>query len=165
MSWYVFFNLPHLNKGLNLNTMKLTLKNNGWLAPSALPLSDFLESNEFLKDGNGNNANIPAVNLFENEEEYTIELGVPGMDKEDFSIKIDDGILTISVEKETETEDNMDGEYTYREYNYNTFSRSFTLPEDAMEDEIEASYEGGELFVYIPKATNVVLSGRHIEVV
>ena len=148
---------------LKLNTMKLKLRNNGWLAPSNSPISDFFESNEFLNDGTFDWGRTPAVNVFENEDEYTIELAIPGMDKDDFNIRVDEGVLTISCENDFE-EDIVEGEYTHREYNYNSFSRSFTMPEDAMEDEIEANYVAGELVISIPKAVDVVMSGHEIEV-
>ena len=142
--------------------MKLKLRNNGWLAPSKSPLSEFFEANEFLNERNRDGFSLPAVNVFEDTEEYTIELAVPGMEKEDFTLSIEDGVLTISAESELEDVDEFEGEYTYREYNYKTFSRSFNLPEDAMEDDIEAIYKNGELIISIPKAADVVKQGREI---
>ena len=145
--------------------MKLRVRNNRWLAPSNSPLSDFFEANEFLNDGSLNRVKTPAVNIFENEEEYTIELAAPGMEKDDFTVKVDDGVLTISAESSEKKNDEIEGEYSHREYDYSSFCRSFNLPGDAMEDEIEACYEGGELIISIPKAINVVTSGREIEIV
>ena len=143
--------------------MILTVRNNGWLLPLNSPLSDFFESNEFLSDGSKTRNDLPAVNVFEAEDGYTIEVAAPGMDKDDFSVSVDDGILTISAETVVE-EDDRDGEYTFREYDYNSFSRAFTLPQNAMEDGIEAAYENGELIISIPKRIDVVTNGREIEI-
>jgi HSP20 family molecular chaperone IbpA len=67
-----------------------------------------------------------SVNVKENQQNYDIELAVPGMKKEDFKISLDRNILTISSEQKSETEEkNENGKYTRREFNYNAFSRSF----------------------------------------
>lgn len=94
--------------------------------------------------------NMPATNIRENEREYTIELAAPGMAKDDFAIDVDEGMLTISSQKEedsTKEEDN----FTRREYNYSSFSRSFRLPEGVSPDEIKARYEEGVLKIAVPK--------------
>jgi len=116
--------------------------------------SDFFDK-EF---GNWTNSNfsktettLPAVNILENDDAFTVEVAAPGMKKNDFDINIFENVLTISSEKSEENEE-KDKNYSRREYKYLSFKRSFTLPKDIVDDEkIEAKYENGELFITIPK--------------
>lgn len=103
-----------------------------------------------------NNAfeNIPAVNISEKDGEYHIELAVPGMNKEDFNIEIHDGIMSISSEvKEESTSEEKN--YSKREFNYSSFERRFTLPENAEEEKVAAKYEDGILKISVPKAAEI----------
>src|SRR4051812_42675783 len=87
---------------------------------------------------------IPALNIHEDREFFHIEMAAPGLKKEDFVVEIEGKTLTISCEKELEN--NQPGEnknYARREYNYTTFSRSFTLPENVNMEKIDASYSQG----------------------
>jgi HSP20 family protein len=93
----------------------------------------------------------PAVNISEKDTEYAIELAVPGYKKEDFKVSTDDGLLTISAETKNEQKENGE-EYTRREYNYSSFSRSFRLPDNVKDDGIDAKYTDGLLKLRIPKA-------------
>lgn len=93
---------------------------------------------------------VPAVNVKENPDNYTVSLAVPGLKKEDFKIDMDGNMLTISCEKE-ENEEEKDEKYTRKEYNYFSFSRSFTLPEDVKQDAIDARYEDGVLNIKLPR--------------
>ena len=95
----------------------------------------------------------PAVNIKETEKSFDIELAAPGMEKKDFKIDLKNGVLTVSAKHETKTEENDEkNNYTRREFSYQSFSRSFTLPEDKVNtEEINAKYENGILQVYIPK--------------
>lgn len=98
---------------------------------------------------------IPAVNIRENKDNYTIEMAVPGMKKEDFKINVDGDLITISSEKESESKEEQKG-YTKREYNYSSFSRSFTLPTAANTEKINARYDNGVLHLTIPKREETV---------
>lgn len=96
------------------------------------------------------NTNVPAVNIKENETGFELELAVPGRKKEDFQIEVNDNILTISTE--LNSEDNVESEnYTRREFSFASFKRAFTLPETINEDNIKASYEDGILKFNLPK--------------
>ncbi|MBD1397309.1 Hsp20/alpha crystallin family protein [Pontibacter sp. JH31] len=94
--------------------------------------------------------NMPATNIRESEKEYTIELAAPGMTKEDFNIDVDEGMLTISSQKE-EDNSQVEENFTRREYNYSSFSRSFRLPDAVNAEEIKARYEEGVLKISVPK--------------
>ncbi len=93
---------------------------------------------------------IPAVNIKENKDNFSIEMAVPGMKREDFKINLEGDLITISSEKENESKEEQKG-YTKREYNYSSFSRSFTLPAAANTDMINARYADGVLNLTIPK--------------
>ena len=92
----------------------------------------------------------PAVNVKENKDDYTVSLAAPGLKKEDFTLDIEGNMLTISCEKQ-ETEEEKDEKYTRKEYNFYSFSRSFTLPEDVKQEAIDARYEDGVLKIKLPR--------------
>ena len=96
---------------------------------------------------------LPSVNVKQTGSHFEIELAAPGMKKEDFKIELDKHVLTISSEKKEEhNEEDKNGNYTRKEFNYRSFSRSFTLPADVVEsDKIEASYHDGILHLMVPK--------------
>lgn len=95
---------------------------------------------------------LPSVNVKETERGFNVELAAPGKKKEDFKIELNHNVLTISSEnKDEKSEKDNDGKYTRREFNYQSFSRSFTLPESIENSKIEASYSDGVLHISIPK--------------
>jgi HSP20 family protein len=96
---------------------------------------------------------LPAVNIKETENRYEVEMAAPGMKKEDFKIELDNNVLTISSEKTEESrEDNGKDRYSRREFSYQSFQRSFSLPKEVVdEDKIEAHYKDGMLQLSIPK--------------
>ncbi len=94
--------------------------------------------------------NVPAVNITEQKNDYLVSLAAPGLRKEDFKIDVDGNMLTISSEKE-ETKEEKDKKFTRKEYNYSSFSRSFTLPEEINKEKIEAKYEDGVLKISLPR--------------
>lgn len=94
--------------------------------------------------------NVPAVNIKENEKDFELELSVPGRTKEDFSIEIDDNVLSVSAEVKMENETEKEN-YTRREFAFSSFRRSFTLPKSVDSDKINANYENGILRFMLPK--------------
>lgn len=95
--------------------------------------------------------NMPAVNVKETDKTFNLEVAAPGLQKDDFKIEVDKGLLTISVEKE-ESKEEKDDQFTRREFSYRSFKRSFWLPEEVSAEKIAARYEGGVLTVELPKA-------------
>ena len=121
-----------------------------WPMPSTLFGPDFLDSNFELPSMNRLGVTMPSVNVLETAKEYKLELAAPGLERKDFKIEVENHNLCISVEKEEEKNvDNAD--YSRREYSYNSFSRTFTLPENVKENNIDAKYENGVLKVVVPK--------------
>lgn len=97
------------------------------------------------------NTTIPSVNIKETENEFEVEMAAPGMEKDDFKLEIHNNVLTISSEKQTENKTEEGKNITRREFSYQSFSRSFTLPVIVDTDRISAKYENGILKVEIPK--------------
>lgn len=105
----------------------------------------------------------PAINIKNTDNEYAMEVVVPGFKKEDINIDVKNDILTISAEAEEETSD-KNKDYTRKEYNFSSFSHSFHLPDNAKDDAIEASYNNGVLTLIIPKINKQVTSSKKVEI-
>ncbi len=101
------------------------------------------------------NSTLPAVNIRENEDSFQIEVAAPGLAKENFKVNLDRNLLTISSEVRHEKEEG-DKKYSRHEFSYQSFQRSFTLPEAAVEgDKITAKYADGILYVTLPKREEI----------
>lgn len=108
---------------------------------------------------------FPAVNIAESEKNYSVEVVAPGFKKEDFKLKVEDDILTISAESKMEKkEEGKEKEYTRREYSYSSFTRSFRLPDDVKDDSIAASYHDGILQLELPKSKVQVKATKEIAI-
>jgi HSP20 family protein len=97
------------------------------------------------------NSTLPSINVKETSDEFQIEMAAPGMEKDDFKIELNNGMLTISSEKKQEHSTEEKGQYTRREFSYQSFSRSLTLPTSADSEKISAKYDNGILKVAISK--------------
>jgi HSP20 family protein len=106
---------------------------------------------------------VPAVNISETENNYHVELAVPGLKKEDFKLNLEQNVLTISVEQNAENQDNQKN-YSKREFSYSSFVRSFTLPESADDSNINATYTDGILGIDIAKREEAKTVRRQIEI-
>lgn len=105
----------------------------------------------------------PTVNVSESAKAYVIKAELPEVKREDVHVQLDNGMLTISGERRHEKEE--DDEKHHRvESAYGSFMRSFTLPEDAHADKIDASFENGMLKIKIPKQEAPVAKSRRISV-
>jgi len=110
----------------------------------------------FTKDfENGGNNKIPAVNIKDNEHSLDLEVAVPGYKKDDFTVELNNNVLKIAANNNNKQEEEKEN-YTYRQFNYQSFERSFRLPENTVKAEaIEAKYENGILFLHLPKMEEV----------
>ena len=97
------------------------------------------------------NTTLPSVNIIESSEAFDVEVAAPGFSKDEFNIELDNDLLTISSEKKVENETKEGESFTRREFSYQSFSRSFTLPNNVNSEKIKAKYENGILRVSIPK--------------
>ncbi|MFT6440903.1 MAG: HSP20 family protein [Salibacteraceae bacterium] len=108
---------------------------------------------------------FPAINIIKSEVGFELELAAPGMKKSDFNIEIKEGTLMISSELKSEREENKSElNYTRKEFSYNSFSRSFTLPKEVDEEKIEAKYEEGILQIRIPNSEAKIQKSKQIEI-
>jgi HSP20 family protein len=108
---------------------------------------------------------FPAVNISENDKNYSLEVVAPGFQKENFKLKVDDDVLTISAESKLESkEEGKEKEYTRREYSYNSFTRSFRLPENVNDENISAAYKDGILNIELPKTSAEVKASKEIAI-
>ena len=108
---------------------------------------------------------VPAVNITENKDDFKVAMAAPGIKKDDFSIDMEGNMLTISCEKE-ENKEEKDERFNRKEYNYSSFSRSFTLPDDINKEKIEARYEDGVLKLVLPKKEEAkkLIANKHITI-
>jgi HSP20 family protein len=148
--------------------MNLTVKKNGGF-PSFI--ADFLNPSSLLSRRDLFNQesdfglsrlgiNLPTANVSENGKEYKIELAVPGLNREDFTIELENNMLKVSAQKEEESKKD-DNEYSMKEYSFNSFCRTFIIPENVKEADIEAKYEKGILKVTIPKEKETPVKPAH----
>ena len=124
----------------------------------------FPEDDSFFKEFRSTWANQPAVNVKETDDAYMIEVAAPGLDRKDFQITCEDGMLMISAEQRKE-EEKKETDYMRREFNYSRLERRFNLPDDVMPDKVDARYENGVLMINMPrKAMKIKKETRMIEV-
>jgi len=116
------------------------------------PLNRFFKSDFMELWDEENPMTVPSINISEGKNNFKIELAAPGLKKEDFNIEMNGNLLTISSERESETKsDTDDHNFSHREYNYSSFSRSFSLPDNADSSRISAKYADGVLRLDVPK--------------
>lgn len=110
------------------------------------PWSEWFGNGDYLW---GKTLNVPAVNITEEKDGYMVSLAAPGMEKDDFKIDMEGNMLIISCKKE-ESKEEKEEKYTRKEYNYSSFSRSFTLPDEVNKEKIDAKYDKGILKISLP---------------
>ena len=93
---------------------------------------------------------VPSANISETPKAYVLELAAPGLKRDDFKLEVENHALTVSAEKQEEKKEKKNG-YSRKEYSFDSFSRSFTLPDSVKESDISASYADGILKITIPK--------------
>ena len=92
----------------------------------------------------------PLSNIYENKDNFKIEMAIPGVKKENIKINLDKNVLSISSEVENENVEN-NNLYERREFNYSNFERLFTLPKSADLEKIDANFHDGMLEITILK--------------
>lgn len=137
------------------------------LFPNYDTIWDDFFSRDFFSKGLDLGTSIPAVNTKETKSSYELDVAIPGMSKDDFSIDVDDDILTISSESGEEI-DEVDADtdnITRQEFSYSSFQRSFQIPEKVDRNGIAANYENGLLRITLPKSKGAMTEGkRHIAI-
>ena len=121
---------------------------------------------EFLRPnlwGKETGLTVPPVNIHETNDGYHLELVAPGLNKEDFKVNLEKGLLTISYEKKTETE-NKEYKTHRREFSVTSFKRSFSVDDKINADGIQAKYENGVLGLLLPKKEEVKVQPKAITI-
>ncbi len=114
-------------------------------------MDDFLGLDRYpVRYNNSGFKSLPAVNISEGENEFTIEVAAPGLEKKDFKINLENDVLTIASVREDNKEEIQEN-YTRKEFGYCNFSRSFNLPDTVDAENISAAHKNGILNVSIPK--------------
>jgi HSP20 family protein len=119
--------------------------------------------NSFPSDFATASSSVAPVNISEDEQGFTLELNVPGRNKEDFKLNVENGLLTISYEKKEEAE-NTPQKFVRKEFTYPSFKRSFTLDEKINAEAIGAKYENGILKITLPKKEEVKNAPKQISI-
>jgi HSP20 family protein len=144
--WYII--CPLLGESLIKNDFTMSIvKRNNVLFPALM--NDIFKPDWFGGMEN-THSNVPSVNIKESETGFELELAIPGFKKDDFKVEIDDSVLTISAEMNSDKE-TEDSNYTRREFSISSFKRAFILPETIDEVKINANYEDGILRLSLPK--------------
>ncbi len=110
---------------------------------------------------------VPPANIIEGKKDYKIDIAVPGFKKSDFDIELNEDLLTISLGKEEDQENKNEEQNSYvmREFNFNSFKRSFKISENIDREKIEATYENGILELRLPIKEEVLKNtNKSIEV-
>lgn len=136
-------------------------RSNGALMPNFTDVFDTFFNDTFFNDRM--TVRVPAANISESDNHYHVELAAPGLRKEDFKLNLDRNVLNISVEKQNE-HNNEQKNYNKREFSYSSWVRSFTLPESANAEQIEATYTDGVLKIDIAKREEAKAVRRQIEI-
>src|SRR5436190_13228518 len=122
---------------------------------------NFLNDRSSFEKNFGENYFRPSVNVKETAEAYYLELLAPGRTKEDIKINFEKNLLTISYEKKNEQ---TDEKYITREFNLQSFKRSFTLDDKVDSENIKARYENGLLTLELPKKAEAKVVAKEITV-
>ena len=130
-------------------TMNTLIKSSG--IPSIRTLMEDFWNSENLLERAFRRDLLPAVNIKENESNFEIEVAAPGFQKQDFKVDIQNDVLNISAETKDESTEEKDN-YTRREFSYSSFNRSFSLPKNVKEENVQARYENGILKLKLEKA-------------
>ena len=143
--------------------MRPMIHRNAWL-PTVF--NDFFDVDLMPRQ---NNTQAPAINVIENEKDYTVEFAAPGMKKEDFDVQINEnGDLHIRLEnKQEKKEEDKNTHYLRREFSYTKFEQTLILPEDVEKEKISAKVENGVLTIDLPKIEQKPTPkiGRKVEVI
>lgn len=144
-----------------MTLVKWNNKTNNALLPGFNDVFESIFNDTFFNDRMV--TRVPAVNISETENNYHVELAAPGLKKDDFKLNLERNVLTISVEQSADHQDNHKN-YSKREYSYSSFVRSFTLPDSADDNKIDATYTDGVLRIDIAKREEAKTVRRQIAI-
>lgn len=126
-------------------------------------MEDFWGNDKFFNKSFFNGEPLPAVNIRDKKNHFEVEVAAPGFKKDDFVITTENGLLIISAETSAEENEEKDN-YTRREFSCTSFTRTFTLPENVKDDDINAKYRDGLLTIELKKTGKSLSSKKEIKV-
>ncbi len=133
-----------------MSLVKLNKRRFPWMSNDVEAWFD--TNNLFVDDLFTSKGNVPAMNIKENPENFEIELAVPGFDKNDLEVSLENDILHVCAEKRKEQVEEEEEGYTRKEFSYNSFDRKLQMPSSVNQnEEIKASYENGVLKLQLAK--------------
>jgi len=126
-------------------------------------MEDFWNTDRFFEQPFFNRESLPAVNISETEKHYNLEVAAPGFKKDDFKITTENGLITISAETSDEKEEKK-GSYTRQEFSSSSFTRTFSLPDNVVEDNITAKYNDGVLRIELKKSGKSLTAKKQVKI-
>jgi HSP20 family protein len=126
-------------------------------------MEDFWNTDNFFEKPFFNGEKLPAVNIRETKDNYEVEVAVPGFKKDDFKVTTENGLLTISAETKFEKNEEKEN-YTRQEFSCSSFARSFSLPENVVEEDISANYHDGLLKIELKKSVKNLPPKKEVKV-
>lgn len=126
-------------------------------------MNDFWNTDKFFNTPFFNGETLPAVNIRETKNNFELEVAAPGYKKEYFRISVENGMLTISAETSKETNEENEN-YTRKEFSCASFTRTFTLPENVKEEDIDAKYKDGLLLMELKKSGKPAVAKKEVKV-
>jgi len=124
-------------------------------------MDDFWNTDRFFNRSFFKSDFLPAVNIRDTEQQYELEVSAPGFKKEDFKITTDRGLITINAETSEENNEESGG-YTRMEFSRSSFSRTFSLPDNVLEEDIKANYKEGLLRITLQKSVKSIADKKQI---
>lgn len=106
----------------------------------------------------------PSVDIEEHDDGYLLKADLPGVRKEDISVTLENGILTLSAERSEEKEDKSKGKVIRRERRSGSYTRSFSVGDGVSEEDIQASFNDGVLTIKMPKPREAKSGTRRIAI-
>ncbi|MEO8950155.1 MAG: Hsp20/alpha crystallin family protein [Mucilaginibacter sp.] len=142
--------------------MSTLVKSNG--IPSLRSMvEDFWNTDRFFDKSFFNTETLPAVNIRETKNHYKLDVSAPGFKKDEFKITTEDGVLTIIAETSDEKNEEKEN-YTRKEFSSSSFTRTFNLPDNVVEDNINANYQDGLLKIELKKSDKKLAAKKEVKV-
>ena len=132
--------------------MNLVRRNTNPLFPSLL---DEFFGTSFPLTTTSAPSHVPSVNIVETDTAFKVAVAAPGKTRKDFNVELDDHVLTVSSET-TQKDESKTAQFTRREFAYDSFQRSFRLPETIDTSGINAKYDNGILTIALPKLQEAI---------
>jgi HSP20 family protein len=126
-------------------------------------MEDFWNTDKFFDKPFFSGETLPAVNIMDAKNHYEVEVAVPGFKKDDFKVTTENGLLTISAETSSEKNEEKDN-YTRREFSRSSFTRTFSLPDDVQDEDINAKYRDGLLTIDLKKSGKTATTKKEVKV-